>query len=614
MRSSQQGNARNSLVGTSVGRYDIVAEIGTGGMASVYLARSRGSAGFRRLVAIKVMHPHLSQDDQFVEMFLDEARVAATIHHPNVVPIIDVGVDDGLTFLVMDYVEGDSLASVEKVAVSLRRRIPLGITLRVVLDSLSGLHAAHELRGLDGNHLKIIHRDVSPQNIVIGVDGTSRIVDFGIAKAESRSTQTKVGMIKGKLNFMAPEQLKAGALDRRVDVFGMGVTLWEAVTLRRLYAGENDFETARRILSGEYPPLVDFDPRLPPALDEVCRRALRPDPDERYASAEAFAEAIEDHLGQHIASHRDVAGFISGVAMPKLERERKAMRDSVATADDPDPLSSTVVESAPAIFSSSESAPVLPGTAAPRVMRDESSGTRKSSRLRPPTMAMPVAEQRPAQRPRQPTMAPAPAPSPRKAQPTPRPANRRATPDVPWSRPSQPQVQPVAHEAYDDDGSTALISRMGNPARHGYAEQGPPPSLRGATQTPTPFHDPPSPEERERTQAIDLVQKRPEAAEPDYDPMSSSATVAMPLEAAMAGVFPNPPPMAPPQYAPPQQHPLHAQQQPPPHVMQPYALGGPPAPALHAPPKPKSSMVVWVLLGVTALSLAAAATLLLGGR
>lgn len=435
------GAARNSLVGSRIGRFEVIAEIGTGGMASVYVARSTGSGGFRRLVAIKVMHAHLSSDESFVDMFLDEARVAATIHHPNVVPIIDVGFEDGLVFLIMDYIEGDSFSNVEKVAISLRRRIPLGITLRVVLDALAGLHAAHELCGLDGQHLKIIHRDVSPQNIVVGVDGVSRIVDFGIAKAESRVTTTKVGMIKGKLNFMAPEQLRSAPLDRRVDVFGMGVTLWEAVTLRRLYAGENDFDTARRILTGEYPPLLEFDPRLPPVLDEICKKALSPDPDQRFLSADEFADAIETQLAGSVASGRDVAAFISGVASQKLERERRAMRDSAAVDMDMDPLSSTVVEpSRHGVTDPDVPASILPSSAAPRVRQDDGSGPRPSSKLRQPTMAMPAPSD----------------PAARSSSARTRPPTAKVAPLRP-SAPVAPTPAPVRDE-YDDDGETALFS------------------------------------------------------------------------------------------------------------------------------------------------------------
>ena len=447
-----------SLVGSRVGRFEIIAEIGTGGMASVYLARATGSAGrsgFRRLLAIKVMHPHLSQDEQFVDMFLDEARVAATIHHPNVVPIIDVGNDDGLIYLVMDYIEGDSLSNVEKVAINLRRRIPLGITLRVMLDALAGLHYAHELTTPEGAPLKIVHRDVSPQNIVISVDGTSRIVDFGIAKAESRVTTTKVGMIKGKLNFMAPEQRRSGPLDRRVDIFGLGVTLWEAVTLRRLFAGESDFETARRILAGEYPPLVDFDPKLPAALDEICRTALRPDPNERWQTCAEFADAIETRLSGHIASPRDVATFIQGVAQQKLEKERRAVRESVNTdVNEADYLGATVVETAaPARASGVEAKGtperILPNTSSPRDLSGESSGTRRSSKVRSPTLAMP--------KPGAP-VARAPAPPP------------------------EPELPPDDHEVYDDDGATEVVSRRPAASVRPVA---PKPALGAAPRRPT---------------------------------------------------------------------------------------------------------------------------------
>ncbi len=337
MSSGRDSLNRASLVGSRIGRYDIVAEIGSGGMASVYLARSMGSAGFKRLVAIKAMHRHLSSDEAFVEMFMDEARVASTIHHPNVVAIMDVGVEDDLIFLIMEYVEGDSFSNVEKVAVQLRRRIPLKIVLRVVLDALAGLHNAHELTNHDGSPLKIVHRDVSPQNIMVGIDGNSRIVDFGIARAESRITTTKVGMIKGKLNFMAPEQLRGAPLDRRVDVFGMGVTLWEAVTLRRLFSGDSDVDVARKIISGEYPRLLEIDGSLPPVVDEIVRKALAPVPEDRFATAAELSDAIEGSLRSEIATHREVAAFMAGVAAQKIDRERKAVREFGGGAPKPTP-------------------------------------------------------------------------------------------------------------------------------------------------------------------------------------------------------------------------------------------------------------------------------------
>ncbi len=512
MSAGRESLSRRSLVGSRIGRYDIISEIGSGGMASVYLARSAGRAGVRRLVAIKVMHPHLTQDDQFVDMFLDEARVASAIHHPNVVPIIDVGQEDDLIFLIMDYVEGDSLSNVEKVAVTLRRRIPLGITLRICLDALAGLHAAHELVSPEGQHLKIIHRDVSPQNIVIGVDGSSRIVDFGIAKAESRNTHTQVGMIKGKLNFMAPEQLRSQPLDRRVDVFGMGVTLWEAITLRRLFAGANDFETASRILKGEYPSLLEFDPKLPAALDEVVRQSLLPDPDDRFATAEEFAEAIETRLKPHIASMRDVAAFISGVASQKLDRERTAVREQAASSEE-DPMGSTLVEGGRRrreTPTANAPRPLLPNTATPRA-RGDASGQR--SKVRAPTLAMPVSDEaarrgvvgaprRPAAEAglAEPTVPGTPAARFRPQGPSSPATPARRSPAVqPSEPPGDPTVAmdiPMAgmnHGAYDDEGDTEMFAqRPAAPAAFRPSRQprpAPAPTAEPEPEEPEPFEE-----------------------------------------------------------------------------------------------------------------------------
>jgi serine/threonine protein kinase len=573
--------ARNSLVGSRIGRFEVIAEIGTGGMASVYVARSTGSGGFKRLVAIKVMHAHLTSDESFVDMFLDEARVAATIHHPNVVPIIDVGFEDGLVFLIMDYIEGDSFSNVEKVAISLRRRIPLGITLRVVLDALAGLHAAHELCDLEGNHLKIIHRDVSPQNIVVGVDGVSRIVDFGIAKAESRVTTTKVGMIKGKLNFMAPEQLRSAQLDRRVDVFGMGVTLWEAVTLRRLYAGENDFDTARRILTGEYPALLDFDPRLPPVLDDICRKALHPDPDQRFLSADEFADAIETHLASSVASGRDVAAFISGVASQKLERERRAMRESASNDIDFDPMSSTVVEHVRHSNTDPDVPPaVLPSTAAPRA-RQEESGPRPTSKLRQPTMAMPAPSERKAApaRVRTPTMSPAPL----------RP-----------SAPVAPPVQaPAHHPDYDEDGDTALFSH-GSPVMEQIRGRRPQPAVVPAHAAPDSHDDSAEVSASDFVDTIKPPQAQfrgsanPEAATIQDQPAALSYPIPAPMVPMGGDPFPSMPvnlagPMGQPTLPPPSWH------------------SGPVAYAPAAPPQKSSTGWVMLALSVMFLVLASSA-------
>ena len=202
------GNDGTNLVGRRVGRYELIVEIASGGMAAVYLARARGASGFERLVAAKIPHPHLRKDEEFAAMFLDEARLAAKIHHPNVVPVLDFG-EAGALYLVMDYVEGHHLAGLIRAAGKKGERLPPSITLRILVDALTGLHAAHELKDNAGAPLHIVHRDTSPQNVLIGVDGIARITDFGIARADARATITRDGQVKGKLSYIAPEQSRA---------------------------------------------------------------------------------------------------------------------------------------------------------------------------------------------------------------------------------------------------------------------------------------------------------------------------------------------------------------------------------------------------------------------
>ena len=309
-----------------VGQYELLTPLGKGGMAYVYLARKMGSGGFERLVAVKVMHRNIAADEEFVQMFLDEARLAARIHHPNVVPILDLGNDDGQLYMVMDYIEGDTLAAIQRTAIGLARTIPLGISLRIVLDALIGLDAAHSLRGPDGESLQLIHRDVSPQNILVGSDGAARLVDFGIARAERRLSLTSVGMLKGKAPFMAPEQLEGMPVDRRADVFSMGVTLWETLALRRCFPARSRPDLLQESLKAPYRSLLMFTDQIPEVLDGLCEKALAYNPDDRYPTAAAFADAIEANFRADIATQRQVGQFMSTVVADKIGREREAVR------------------------------------------------------------------------------------------------------------------------------------------------------------------------------------------------------------------------------------------------------------------------------------------------
>ncbi len=310
-------------------RYELIAELASGGMATVYLARLAGIAGFQRLVAIKHLHPHLEHDEQFVQMFLDEARLAAGIHHPHVVPILEVGASASGHYLVMEYVEGDTLARLLARAISSPEgSFPMSVAVRVMIHTLEGLHAAHELTDDFGRPLELVHRDVSPQNILVGVDGIARITDFGVARALSRLTSTQAGQLKGKLAYMAPEQARGTNLDRRTDVFSAGIVLWEALCMRRLFRGETDAETLNRVLFEPIPEAVAYNPSVPEGVNVVIGRALARDPDQRFATCLDFAEALEREATKAatIASVRDVATFVQSLMGQEIAAQRDKVR------------------------------------------------------------------------------------------------------------------------------------------------------------------------------------------------------------------------------------------------------------------------------------------------
>ncbi len=326
--SSEQPQAADPSTGqTSVklGRYELLGEIASGGMATVYLGRSLGAGGFQRLVAIKRMHPHIERDEEFVASFLEEARLAARIRHPNVVATLDV--EDGeAPFLVMEYIEGDRLSGLIKEHVNRQRAgLPLQVALRVAIDSLDGLHAAHELHDDDGVALDLIHRDISPQNVLVGVDGVSRVTDFGIAKAIGRASHTREGELKGKIAYMSPEQLtNPTAIDRRVDVFAMGIIVWEMLTGRRLFRAATDMETIGVVLHADIPLIRPLAPTVPERVEAIVMRALARDPSQRWATAQDFARAL-DSIGL-AAPQRVVADFVKATVGEKLERERARLR------------------------------------------------------------------------------------------------------------------------------------------------------------------------------------------------------------------------------------------------------------------------------------------------
>jgi serine/threonine-protein kinase len=282
---------RDQLPSTS--RYELLVKIASGGMATVYVGRLSGAAGITRLVAIKRAHAHLLEDVAFSKMLIAEAKLASRIHHPNVVAVQNVEEAEGELLLVMDYVEGASLADLLG---SDDIPLPARVAVRVLLDGCAGLQAAHSLEGDDGQPLGIVHRDVSPHNILVGVDGVARLTDFGIAKSSGHTgsaAQTSTGALKGKVAYMAPEYVEAGQLDARSDVFSLGIVAWEALTRQRLFRGANEIESLRLVLATDVARPSEVAPWVGKGLDDVIMKALARSPRERFTTASEFGDALE---------------------------------------------------------------------------------------------------------------------------------------------------------------------------------------------------------------------------------------------------------------------------------------------------------------------------------
>jgi serine/threonine-protein kinase len=309
-----------------VGRYRMYGQIAAGGMATVHLGRFTGPDGRSRTVAIKCPHPHYAKDPEFAAMFLDEARLAARVNHPNVIAMLEVVMADKELFLVMEYVHGASLAQVLRALGSRGERLAAPVTASILGDMLRGLHAAHEAKGETGESLNIVHRDVSPQNVLVGIDGVGRLLDFGVAKAVGRLHSTRDGKIKGKLSYMAPEQITGKRVSRRADVYSASVVLWEALTGRRLFAEDGDLPPSMdggapavidKVLFGRIPAPSEVVPGLAPELDRVVMRGLDRDPTKRYETALQMSEEL--HRCVPPAPPDDVAALVRSIAGKEID-------------------------------------------------------------------------------------------------------------------------------------------------------------------------------------------------------------------------------------------------------------------------------------------------------
>jgi serine/threonine-protein kinase len=372
MGASPAGPPPKGSVARVLGRYVLHGELAAGGMATVHLGRVKGEAGFTRTVAIKRLHPQYAKDPDFVAMFVDEARLAARIRHPNVVPTLDVisdGVGEGEIFLVMEYVPGESLSRLLRALRAKKRLVPPRIAVTLLCGVLHGLHAAHQAKSEKGVPLGLVHRDVSPQNILVGTDGTAHVLDFGVAKATGRLNTTREGELKGKLAYMAPEQLETRSLTQQSDVYAAAVVLWELLTLRRLFEAENEASLLMQIIEGKIAVPSKLAPGISLEIDEVVMRGLARETSQRWSTARDFALALEKCAP--LAPASEIGEWVQSIAGDVLAQRAKLVAEieggsmslpaaPPSDAEVPGELGSQSQVSALAVSSSEPAAPPVP--------------------------------------------------------------------------------------------------------------------------------------------------------------------------------------------------------------------------------------------------------------
>ena len=357
-------------------------------MATVHLGRLLGPNGFSRRVAVKRLHPQFAADPEIASMFVEEARLSARVAHVNVVAMLDVVSADRELLLVMDYVHGETLSRLLSHARGSGAPVPVAVVVTILADVLHGLHAAHEATGEDGAPLRLVHRDVSPQNVLVGTDGVARVVDFGIAKAVGQAQITRDGQVRGKIPYMAPEQLLRRSIDRRVDVYAAGVVLWEALAGKRLFQADDEPSLFSLVLEQVIPPPSKFNPAVPSALDAIALRALERDPERRFPDARAMAHAVEEVVVR--APSSAVADWVKTNAAPALaEREsRIAEMERDARAESGEAGAQAVRAPSASVFfhdaapSSTASAPVAtPRSAGEGSLEELSAGFTRKRRI-----------------------------------------------------------------------------------------------------------------------------------------------------------------------------------------------------------------------------------------
>jgi serine/threonine protein kinase len=370
--------------GSTLGRYELLIRLGRGGMASVWVARERSPSGKQqRLVAVKAMLPELARHSDFRAMFLEEGQIVRSIDHSNVVTVYEVAEDHGILYMAMEWVEGDSLRAVIKEA-QRRRPIPPEMAVKIIADAAAGLHAAHELRGWDGELRNIVHCDVSPHNILVGIDGHAKLVDFGVANAAAHSDLGAEDKIKGKFGYMSPEQASAQKLDRRSDVFALGIVLFELTTGERLFRGENPAHTLELVRRGKIPDPRELHPKYPERLARIVQTALERDPRRRFQTAQELREALERYLIDEriMVAHSSVGQLVRRVLGPRIEQQREALRKALTAADGV--LLAGLVPSQSALDYSTPGADLRPSSPFPLLQSEPPTSTHSHSKTGTP--------------------------------------------------------------------------------------------------------------------------------------------------------------------------------------------------------------------------------------
>jgi serine/threonine-protein kinase len=300
-------------------RYRVVEKLESGGMAEVFRAESEGLQGFRKQVAIKRVLPHLSEKKRFIQMFLDEARLSAQLSHSNCVQVFDIGVGDNAYFIVMEYVDGANLKSIAENLKKQGKEFPVAAAAFIAAEICKGLHYAHDFHDVNGTHLGIVHRDMSPPNVLITKHGEVKIVDFGLAKASSQLEKSEPGIIKGKFSYLSPEAALGQEVDARTDIFAVGIILWELLSGQRLFLGETDFQTVKKVQQAVVPPISSLNKKVPPELERIVNRTLAREPAQRYQTARELGQDLNKflfHYGQPVSTF-DIATLVQGTMLAR---------------------------------------------------------------------------------------------------------------------------------------------------------------------------------------------------------------------------------------------------------------------------------------------------------